>query len=227
MKIRTLGLLSYRDGLRQMEQTRARVEAGGQDEILLLEHESVVTLGKRGGDWDRARLERLGTPVIQTDRGGLATWHGPGQLVAYPMVNLRRMRRTVPEFVGLLGEAMVGVAREAGVQGVSYDPDRPGVYVEGKKLGAIGLHIQRGITTHGLALNVCCSLEGFQAIVPCGLTGVGVTTLSMETGVDHTVPWAFETLSRLLRTLLEGRRPTDILSPGLPPSESGGAIGGR
>ena len=92
MKIRALGSLSYGDGLQEMELARARVEAGGQDEVLLLEHEAVVTLGKRGGDWDRARLERLGTPVVQTDRGGLATWHGPGQLVALAAAGLERPR---------------------------------------------------------------------------------------------------------------------------------------
>ncbi|MEC9072722.1 MAG: lipoyl(octanoyl) transferase LipB, partial [Myxococcota bacterium] len=172
MRFCDLGLITYPEGLAQMEESRARVEAGGEDEVLLLEHQPVVTLGKRGGEWDRARLERMGTPVIQTDRGGLATWHGPGQLVAYPIVDLRRRGRAVPEFVALLGEAMVRVCEAAGVQGIDYDPDRPGVYVNGQKLGAIGLHIQRGVTTHGLALNVSCALDGFRAIVPCGLTNV-------------------------------------------------------
>ena len=126
----------------------------------------------------------MNVPVIQTDRGGFATWHGPGQLVVYPVVNLPRMGATVPAFVQRLGEVMEQVCRVLGAREARYDCARPGVYVDGAKVGAIGLHIHRGITTHGLALNANCSLDGFQAIVPCGLSGVGVTTLSLLCGRD-------------------------------------------
>jgi lipoyl(octanoyl) transferase len=179
---RWLGRLSYPDGLRAQHDARVRVQAGGADELLELEHEPVVTLGRRGGAVDLERLAALGTPVVPTDRGGLATWHGPGQLTAYVVLDLERRRLGVPALVAALGLAMAGVARELGVANAAYDPERPGVYVGGRKLGAIGLHLQRGVSTHGLALNVSCNLEGFLAISPCGMAGLEVTTIARETG---------------------------------------------
>jgi lipoyl(octanoyl) transferase len=184
MKLLSPGRVSYPVGLELQSEARARVLAGGPDELLLLEHDPVVTLGRRGGDVDRERLERLQTPVVRTDRGGLATWHGPGQLVGYPIVDLARLKMKVPEFVDLLGRALEEQARLLGVAGAAYDPACPGVYVGGRKLAAIGLHLHRKISTHGFALNVANDLEGFEAIVPCGRTGMGVTTLARELGVD-------------------------------------------
>ncbi len=106
-------------------------------------------------------------------------------MVVYPIVDLRRRGLGVGDFVRELGRAMADVAQEAGVA-AAYDPERPGIYAGGRKLGALGLHVHRGVTTHGLALNVDCALEGFRAIVPCGLAGLTVTTLSEE-GADTTV----------------------------------------
>jgi lipoyl(octanoyl) transferase len=97
--------------------------------------------------------------------------------VGYPIVDLKRARLKVPAFVDLLGGALQTLVQEQGVQGALYDRRQPGVYVEGQKLAAIGLHISRGVSTHGFALNVGCDLAGFEAIVPCGLRGVSATTL--------------------------------------------------
>lgn len=182
MILHTPGRVSYEVGLELQESARARVLAGGVDELLLLEHEPVVTLGRRGGVIDRAALERLETPVIETDRGGLATWHGPGQLVGYPIVHLGRLSMKVPRFVGIMGAVIEEVTASLGLEGAAYDCARPGVYIEARKLAAIGLHIQHRVSTHGFALNVHNDLSGFEAIVPCGLSGVGVTTLSRELG---------------------------------------------
>ena len=184
MIVHRLGTVEYLEARALQEAARGRVLAGGEDELLLLEHPPVVTLGKRGGLVDRSALAALDTPVIQADRGGLATWHGPGQLVGYPVVDLPRSGHTVWAFVEALGEAMVQVCRDLGVKEARYDGERPGVYVASTKLGAIGLHIHRGVTTHGLALNVRCSLEGFRAIVPCGLQGIAAGTLSEICGRD-------------------------------------------
>lgn len=175
-----LGRISYEAGLAAQADARDRVLAGAPDELLLLEHEPVVTLGRRGGEVNADALKAQSTPVVSTDRGGFATWHGPGQLVGYPIVNLRRARLGVPEFVAQLGGWLVSVCAAVGVQDVSYDACRPGVYRDGKKLGSIGLHIHKGVTTHGFALNVCNTLDGFEAIVVCGHQGLAVSTLAHE-----------------------------------------------
>ncbi len=198
MNIERLGRVTYEAGLTLQREARDRVLAGGEDVLLLLEHEPVVTLGRRGGQWDRAALAALDTPVVETDRGGLATWHGPGQLVGYPIVDLRRARRDVPGFVRLLGESLARLVRDLGVPGAAYDDSRPGVYVEGRKLSSLGLHIHRGVTTHGFSLNVANELAGFAAIVSCGCVGLEVTTVSREAGravtlkeaEDAVIAWA-------------------------------------
>ncbi len=181
-----LGCIDYEAGLAAQEAARARVLDGGPDELLLLEHEPVVTLGRRGGDVNTAALSALATPVVETDRGGFATWHGPGQLVGYPIVNLRRARLGVPEFVAQLGGWLVAACAALGVSDVVYDACRPGVYRGGKKLGSIGLHIHKGVTTHGFSLNVCNTLEGFGAIVVCGHQDLAVTTVDAEASGDVT-----------------------------------------
>jgi lipoyl(octanoyl) transferase len=181
------GLTSYADGLALQAAARDRVVAGGEDELILLEHPPVVTLGKRGGVVDRDALRRMQTEVIQTRRGGLATWHGPGQLVGYVMVDLARRGWRVPHFVDLLGEALATVACDLGVHEARYDSKCPGVYVQTRKLGAIGLHLAHRITSHGFALNVSCGLDGFRAIDPCGVADRPITTLNQELRETFTV----------------------------------------
>jgi lipoyl(octanoyl) transferase len=192
-----LGRIAYEDGLAAQHAARERVLDGGPDELLLLEHEPVVTLGRRGGEVDAPALAAQDTPVVQTDRGGFATWHGPGQLVGYPIVDLKRARLSVPEFVAELGEWLVGTCAALGATDVGYDACRPGVYREGKKLGSIGLHIHRGVTTHGFALNVCNSLEGFGAIVVCGHEELAVTTVAAAAGQPVTIAAAREVVGGL------------------------------
>lgn len=196
MIVRQVGRLAYEAGLTLQRAARDEVLAGGEDVLLLLEHEPVVTLGRRGGEWDAAALTALATPVVETDRGGLATWHGPGQLVGYPIVNLRRARRDVPGFVRFLGESLTEVVRQLGVAGAEYDDSRPGVFVGGRKLGSIGLHIHRGVTTHGFALNVDCDLAGFAAIMTCGCEGLTVTTVAQEAGRSVTLAEAETAVAR-------------------------------
>lgn len=198
MRIHRLGRVTYADGLVLQDEAKARVLGGGEDECLLLEHDAVVTLGRRGGVVDRAALEALGTPVVETDRGGFATWHGPGQIVGYPIVDTNRARLGVRELVQRLGEVMRRVAAELGVPDLVYDDARPGVYRAGKKLGSLGLHLHRGVSTHGFALNVCNALDGFRAIVPCGFAELQVSTLSLELGEPLDVATAFELAARFL-----------------------------
>lgn len=203
LAIQRLGRVPYDEGLRLQESARARVLDGGVDEVLLLEHDPVVTLGKRGGLVDRAALERLATPIVQTERGGFATWHGPGQLVAYPIVDTLRARVGVRRLVRALGGLMLGVAADLGLADLVYDDERPGVYREGRKLGSLGLHLSRGVTMHGLALNVCNDLDGFRAIVPCGFAELQVSTLSRELGRAVPVAVALDALERRLPRIFD------------------------
>ncbi len=194
--IQRLGRVSYDDGLRLQEAARARVLEGADDECLVLEHDPVVTLGKRGGLVDEEGLARLGTPVVRTERGGFATWHGPGQMVAYPIIDTARAKVGVRRLVRALGALMLGVASDLGLHDLLYDDERPGVYREGRKLGSLGLHLSRGVTMHGLALNINNDLEGFRAIVPCGFADLQVSTLSRELGRVVTLDEAIDALVR-------------------------------
>jgi lipoyl(octanoyl) transferase len=152
------------------------------DSCLLLEHRPVYTAGKRTAASDRP-FGDPGAPVIDVDRGGKITWHGPGQLTAYPIVKLREPVDVVA-YVRALEEAMIRACAEFGVTAVRV-PGRSGAWIPGdpdRKVGAIGARVARGATMHGLALNCDCDLSWYDRIVPCGIRDAGVTTLSAEAG---------------------------------------------
>ncbi|WP_374313411.1 lipoyl(octanoyl) transferase LipB [Microbacterium sp.] len=159
------------------------VEGMRADTLLLLEHEPVYTAGAR-----TARHERPtdGTPVVDVDRGGKITWHGPGQLVGYPIVRLAEPVDVVAH-VRRLEHLLISALREHGVEGYRVE-GRSGVWVRRPlgedKVAAIGVRVQRGVTMHGFALNCDNSLAGFRGIIPCGITDAGVTTISEIVGAD-------------------------------------------
>ncbi len=176
------------------------------DVILLLQHQPVFTLGHNGGRENLvvsdAFLRQKGIQVVQAERGGNITYHGPGQLIAYPVLNLRSRRIRVATYVFLLEEAMLRTAADVGVR-AERNPRNPGVWVGGKKLGSVGIAVRHGITYHGLALNVDLSLEPFSWIRPCGLKGVAMTSLK-EAGVrDKRCEEVKKILIRHLKDLLE------------------------
>jgi lipoate-protein ligase B len=150
------------------------------DIVLLLEHTPVFTLGRRGGreslKVSEKFLKKNGIPVIQIERGGTITFHGPGQVVVYPVINLRENRLRVVEYVTGLEEIMIRTAADWGIKAERNSMNR-GVWVDGRKLGSIGIAIQRGVCFHGLALNVNLSLEPFGWINPCGLRGIKMTSM--------------------------------------------------
>ncbi|MBF0202144.1 MAG: lipoyl(octanoyl) transferase LipB [Desulfamplus sp.] len=154
-----------------------------RDTIFMLEHFPVFTLGKRGGRENlvvtRSFLDNRNIPVIETARGGNITYHGPGQLVVYPIVNIERHRMGIADFVNLLEEAMIRTARDFGVE-TSRNPLNHGIWAGSAKIGSIGLSVKRGICCHGLALNVDMDLTPFTWINPCGLSGVEMTSLRRE-----------------------------------------------
>ena len=180
-----LGLLPYHDAWRWQQDTAAAVREGAPEALALVQHPPVFTFGRRVEPRhllvSRDDLTRRGAEVVETDRGGDVTFHGPGQLVAYPILNLRHRNLGATDYVSLLEETMIRTAAAFGIT-AGRSPGRPGVWVGDAKLGAIGVRVQGGVTTHGLALNVNTDLAWFDAIVPCGLAGITVTSLRRELG---------------------------------------------
>ena len=153
------------------------------DILLLMEHEPVFTLGRRGGRENlmvsELFLEEARIPIVHVERGGNITFHGPGQLVGYPILDLRAAKLTVTGYVEKLEEIMIRTAAHWGVHATRNRLNH-GIWVEGRKLGSLGIAIRRGITFHGFALNVNVSLEPFGWINPCGLQGVKMTSLEQQ-----------------------------------------------
>ena len=183
IEIRQLGILDYEAAWQlQRELADARV-AGGPDTLLLLEHPAVYTAGRRTEAHERP-LD--GTPVVDTDRGGKITWHGPGQLVGYPVIGLAEPLDVV-NYVRRLEESLIKVCSAFGLDAGRVD-GRSGVWLPAdevrpeRKIAAIGIRVARGVAVHGFALNCDCDLTAFSAIVPCGIRDAGVTSLSAELG---------------------------------------------
>jgi lipoyl(octanoyl) transferase len=202
LEVRRLGTVSYEDGLalqRQLVEARRNGHVG--DLLLLLQHPPVITLGVKG-DGGRsnilasdARLAELGVTVHETGRGGDVTYHGPGQIVGYPILDLRPDRCDVHRYVRDVEEVMIRVCADYGlvagrIKGLT------GAWVGAEKIGAIGVRISRWVTSHGFALNVSTRLDHFHLIVPCGITDRGVTSLEMATGHAVRVEDAEETVVR-------------------------------
>jgi lipoyl(octanoyl) transferase len=192
----------------QRELQRRRASDEMPDCCLLLEHQPVYTAGKRTAVSDRP-VGGPATPVIDVDRGGKITWHGPGQLTAYPIIKLR-VPVDVAAYVRALEQAMIGVCAEFGVT-AGRVAGLPGVWVAGEpgnplrpdlKVGAIGARVVRGVTMHGLALNCDCDLSWFDRIVPCGIRDAGVTSLTTETGIRVSVSDVTPVLERHLAAAL-------------------------
>jgi lipoyl(octanoyl) transferase len=188
------GRVGYPDAWeRQRQLHAARVAGEIPDTVLLLEHDPIYTAGRRTATWERPAD---GTPVIDVDRGGRITWHGPGQLTGYPIVALPHPLDVVA-YVRRLETALITVCAQLDLVTTQVD-GRSGVWIPAdgrgsdRKVAAIGVRVSRGVTMHGFALNCDCDLKAFDAIVPCGITDAGVTSLSREldrsVNVDEVLP---------------------------------------
>jgi lipoate-protein ligase B len=172
----------------QTELAAARSQGAVPDTLILCEHAPVVTLGASADERaelpDRVALEARGIEVVEVPRGGRATYHGPGQLVGYPILDLTDFGRDLRGYVTRLEEALVAALADLGVPAEARDgAGHVGVFTPaGAKVASIGVHVSRWITTHGFALNVACDLEPFSLFVPCGLAGVEATSVERETG---------------------------------------------
>jgi lipoyl(octanoyl) transferase len=195
--------LDYRRAWDLQRQVHARVAEGGPDTVILLEHPPVFTAGKRTEPHERPRD---GTPVVDVDRGGKITFHGPGQLVGYPIVRLPD-HVAVVDYVRRLEEALIGVCRDLGVS-TARVPGRSGVWLAAgargpeRKIAAIGIRVSRGVAMHGFALNCDVDLGWYDRFVPCGISDAGVTSLSTELDRDLTVPEVAPLVRRHLDHLL-------------------------
>ena len=171
---RDLGRLPYEEALRIQNALAARRRQGeGVDTLLLVEHPHVITIGRNGREENLLAsletLNRAGVAVFESDRGGDVTYHGPGQIVGYPVMDLRNWKRDVGAFVRALEQVLIDTLEEFGIT-ASRIPKLTGVWVDDAKVAAIGVHLSRWVSTHGWALNVATDLRYFQYIVPCGLT---------------------------------------------------------
>ena len=184
--VEQLGLVSYADGLRLQRELVAQRKAGTvPDTLLLLEHPHVYTLGRNAKKENllisAAQLVARGAQVFEIDRGGDVTYHGPGQLVGYPIMDLAQHRRDIAWYMRCLEEVFIAVAGEYGIEAGRL-AGAPGVWAGNDKLVALGVHISRWVTSHGFAFNVNTDLRCFDGIVPCGLRDKGVTSLQKLLG---------------------------------------------
>jgi lipoyl(octanoyl) transferase len=197
-RVRHLGVVEYLPTWQAMQRFTAERTQSTADEIWFLEHPPVFTLGVNAS---RAHLIAPGDiPVVQIDRGGQVTYHGPGQLVVYPLIDLARAKLGIRDFVTALEQAVIGLAAQYGIV-AECRRHAPGVYVAGRKLASVGVRVRRGASYHGLAVNVAMDLEPFARINPCGYAGLEMTQLS-QLGGPQRVDTCAATLEVYLRRAL-------------------------
>jgi lipoyl(octanoyl) transferase len=227
--VRQMGTVDYRVAWQlQQELADARV-AGGIDTMLLLEHPSVYTAGRRTAAEERPTDD---ISVVDTDRGGKITWHGPGQLVGYPIIGLAEPLDVV-NYVRRIEEALIKVCTDVGLQ-VGRIDGRSGVWVPAgdgrpaRKVAAIGVRVSRATTLHGFALNCDCDLAAFTTIIPCGITDAGVTSLSAELGHRVGVDDVRAAVADAVCEALDGRLAVEMTSCPVPePAAAAHLVAGR
>ena len=203
LKVSELGVMDYLSAWDLQKQIHQNVvDSQSANSLLLLEHPSVYTAGRRTEILDRPLDD---TPVIDVDRGGKITWHGLGQLVGYPIIKLKNSTDVVG-FVRELETALISVCAEFGIKADRYC-ERSGVWIRGgksdRKIAAIGLRVAKGVTMHGFALNVNPDLSAYEKIVPCGITGAKVTSLTAELGREVSVNEVLPIVKKLMHPMLD------------------------
>ena len=203
LKVTELGVVDYLSAWKLQKQIHEDVvNLQSKNTLLLLEHPSVYTAGRRTEILDRPLDD---TPVIDVDRGGKITWHGPGQLVGYPIIKLKNPTDVVG-FVRELETALISVCAEFGVKADRYC-ERSGVWVRDdksdRKIAAIGLRVAKGVTMHGFALNVNPDLSAYEKIIPCGITGAKVTSLTAELGREVSVNEVLPIIKKYIHPMLD------------------------
>lgn len=202
MKARWLGRISYEAGLElQEELLRARVAGEGVDELLLLEHHSVYTMGRTRDESSLRKESLLPHPVHRTNRGGQATYHGPGQLVGYPVLDLGIFGRDLHLYLRFLEEVLIRLLTLHGIKGERLE-GKTGVWVGERKIASLGVGVRRWFSMHGFAINILGDLSPFSHITPCGLPGVSMTSLEAEGAKDVTVESCARQVGEIFNDLL-------------------------
>ncbi len=195
LRVRRLGVVDYLDTWKAMRAFTARRDESSDDELWLLQHPPVFTQGQAGRP--EHVLARGEIPLIQTDRGGQVTYHGPGQLLVYPLLNLRRLRLGVRDLVTHLEQAVVELLATFAVRGAAR-ADAPGVYVGGKKIASLGLRVRKGCSLHGVAINVDADLSPFALINPCGHAALEMVNLQALAATDVSLARVAELYTEIL-----------------------------
>jgi len=188
LAIRWLGRVSFADALQLQETLVAekRTDGGLADQLLLLEHEPVYTIGRTPDQSSLRGESHLPHPLFPINRGGQATYHGPGQLIGYPIIDLRKQGQDLHRYLRWLEELLIETLAEVGIAAATRQ-GLTGVWVEDRKIASIGVGVRHWITMHGFALNVCGDLKPFDHIVPCGIANVTMTSIERETAADRSV----------------------------------------
>jgi lipoyl(octanoyl) transferase len=173
--IKTIGLIDYEESLQRMREFTLRRSQKEEDELWIVEHPPVYTMGLKTKPEHLPQV-RQRIPLVQSDRGGQITYHGPGQIIIYALLDLRRLKLSVREAVRLLEQTVINLLLSLGINAIG-DEARPGVYVQGKKIASLGLKIRNGYSYHGVALNVDMDISPFEQINPCGYANLSVTQL--------------------------------------------------
>lgn len=198
LQVEWLGRVSFEDALARQEALLARkvAEPATPDTLLLLEHEPVYTIGRTPDQSSLRDPENLPHPLVKTSRGGQATYHGPGQLIGYPVLDLRERGRDLHCYLRDLEELVIAVLQEHGIAGIRREA-LTGVWVGSRKIASIGVGVRHWVTMHGFALNVGKDLSGFDHITPCGIAGVAMTAMEQELGHAVLLSQVAETVRQL------------------------------
>jgi lipoyl(octanoyl) transferase len=198
MKIILLGRIPFPKALEIQNEALSHCDQTGEETLFLLEHDPVYTIGRLLDKSSLRELKKLPYPVHEINRGGQATFHGPGQLVGYPILDLRKRGKDLHAYIRRLESAVIQIVKTFGADATSSE-GKTGVWVENRKIASIGIGVRRWITMHGFALNVSSDLTGFVYITPCGLTDVRMTSLSLEIGREVSLEEARERAAEVMQ----------------------------
>jgi lipoyl(octanoyl) transferase len=211
LQTRWLGRIGYEEGIRLQESlVRERIAGEVRDTLLLLEHDPVYTMGRSRDESSLGEEINLPHPVHRTNRGGQATYHGPGQLVGYPVLDLSLFGRDLHAYLRFQEEVLIILLGRHGVNGGRIE-GKTGVWVGDRKIASLGVGVRKWISMHGFAINVCGDLSAFNHITPCGLTGVEMTSLEAEGGKDVSVESCSTEVAEIFNELLQKDSPAEAL----------------
>jgi lipoyl(octanoyl) transferase len=203
MKVVWLGRIEFSKALEVQAEALEECDRTGEETLFLLEHEPVYTIGRRLDKSSLGSVAYLPHPVFEINRGGQATYHGPGQLVGYPILDLKKRGKDLHVYLRSLETAVIRLVETFGI-GAGFCDGKTGVWIQNRKIASIGIGVRRWISMHGFALNVSSDLTGFLSITPCGLTGVRMTSLSLELGREVSLEEVRDRAAVVLEAEFEG-----------------------